>query len=166
MIDFTYSTELAINASPQAIFDIVSDPARHVELAGSGELNRATQQPSGSVGLGTHIMVDETVKMADGSTMDLSTDSVIVTHEPPKAVSWIVASVPGLPEQIRRVQWWFRMAAEGSVTKVTHQVEVDFGDPESDMLKGLRDNYEQIRAGVVRSGMQKTLENLKSMAEG
>ena len=38
MIDFSYSTETTINASPQAIFDIVSNPARHVELAGSGEL--------------------------------------------------------------------------------------------------------------------------------
>jgi hypothetical protein len=34
------------------------------------------------------------------------------------------------------------------------------------MLIGLRDKYEQVRAGVVRTGMDKTVENLKAMAEG
>ena len=46
-----------------------------------------------------------------------------------------------------------------------HEVEVDFGDIQNEMLKGLRDNYEQIRAGIVREGMNKTLQNLKGMAE-
>jgi len=35
-----------------------------------------------------------------------------------------------------------------------------------EMLKGLRDNYEQVRAGVIRTGMARTLENLKRMAGG
>ena len=39
MIDFSYSTEITVNASPQAIFDIVSNPTRHVDLAGSAELS-------------------------------------------------------------------------------------------------------------------------------
>ena len=30
MVDFAHSTEATINASPQAIFDIVSNPARHL----------------------------------------------------------------------------------------------------------------------------------------
>ncbi len=47
-----------------------------------------------------------------------------------------------------------------------HEVEVDWGDLQTEMLKGLRDNYEQVRAGVVRTGMDKTLENLKGMAGG
>lgn len=47
-----------------------------------------------------------------------------------------------------------------------HEVEVDWGDIQNEMLKGLKDNYEQARAGVVRTGMGKTLENLKRMAGG
>ena len=58
------------------------------------------------------------------------------------------------------------MSSEGSGVKVVHEVEVDWGDIQDEMLKGLRDNYEQIRAGVVRSGMDNTLKNLKRMAEG
>ena len=83
MPDFSYSSEITINASPQAIFAIVSNPSRHAELAGSNELNKITQQPSGPVGLGTHIMAEETVMMADGTGMDLTADSIVVTFHAP-----------------------------------------------------------------------------------
>ena len=164
MIDFSHSTEITINASPQAVFDIVADPSRHKELAGSGELNVVRQEPAGPVGTGTHLLVEETVKMADGSGMDLTADSIVVTYGPPNSFSWIVN--PALPEQIRRMQWWFRISPQGSGSKVVHEVEVDWGDLQNEMLKGLRDNYEQVRAGVVRDGMSKTLQNLKRMAGG
>jgi hypothetical protein len=52
MTDFAYITEATINASAQAIFDIVSDPARHVELAGSNEVKKITITPLGAHGLG------------------------------------------------------------------------------------------------------------------
>ena len=164
MLDFSYSTETTVNASPQAIFDIVSNLARHAELAGSGELNTVRQEPTGAVGTGTHLIAEETVKMADGSGMDLTADSVVVTHDAPNSFSWIVN--PVFPEQVRRIQWWFRMSPQGGGTKVVHEVELDFGDVQNEILKGLKDNYEQVRAGVVRNGMDKTLENLKRMAGG
>ena len=34
------------------------------------------------------------------------------------------------------------------------------------MLIGLRDNYEPVRASVVRTGMDQTVVNLKEMCEG
>jgi len=119
MIDFSYSTEITIDATPQAIFDLVSNPAKHVELAGSKELNKVGQAPAGPVGTGTRIPAEETVKMADGSTMDLTAESVVVTYDPPKSFSWIVN--PALPDQVRRIQWWFRMSPQGNGTKVTHE---------------------------------------------
>ncbi len=163
MLDFSYSTESTVNASPQVIFDIVSNPSRHIELAGSGELNKVSQDPAGPVRTGTRILAEETVKMADGSGMDLTADSIVVTYDPPKSFSWVVN--PALPETVRRIQWWFHLSPQGSGTKVVHEVEVDFGELQNEMLKGLKDNYEQVRAGVVRTGMAKTLENLKRMAE-
>ena len=133
-------------------------------MAGSDELNTIRQEPSGAVGVGTHIIAEETVKMADGSGMDLTADSVVVTYDSPNSFSWIVN--PALGEQVRRIQWWFRMSPQGGGTKVVHEVEVDWGDIQEEMLKGLRDNYEQIRAGVVKDGMVKTLDNLKRMVGG
>lgn len=61
MVDFSYSSEVIINASPQAIFDIVSNPANHAALVGSEELKKITQSPTGPVGLGTRIMAEETI---------------------------------------------------------------------------------------------------------
>ena len=164
MLDFAYSTEATINASPQKIFDIVSNLSGHAELAGSGELNKVTQRPAGPVQIGTILAAEETVKMADGSGMDLTAESIVVTNDAPNSFSWIVN--PALPDTVRRMQWWFHMSPQGSGTKVVHECEVEFGDLKNVMLIGLRDNYEQVRAGVVRTGMAKTLQNLKGMAEG
>src|SRR6266550_272602 len=163
MADFAYSTETTINAAPKTVFDIVSDLPLHAELAGSGELNKVTQQPPGQVGMGTRLLAEETIKLGDGSGMDVTADAVVVTFAPPAAISWIVN--PVLPDRLRRVQWWFELFPAGDGTRVVHQVEVDFGELHDEMLKGLRDNYEQARAGVIRTGMAKTLENLKRLAE-
>ncbi len=164
MPDFSYSSEIVINAPAQAIFDIVSNPAKHAELAGSNELNTIRQSPAGPVGLGTHIIAEEKVMMADGTGMELTADSIVVTYDAPNSFSFVVN--PALPEQIRRIQWWFNMSPEGTGTKVSHEVEVDWGNLTNEMLVGLRDNYEQARAGIVRSGMDQTLVNLKGMTEG
>ncbi|HUF32411.1 MAG TPA: SRPBCC family protein [Acidimicrobiales bacterium] len=165
MLDFTYRTEATINADPKVVFDLVSDPALHVELAGSGELNVVKQMPLGEIGLGTRLLVDETVKLVDGTGMDVSSDSVIVAFDPPKCISWIVSAVT-MPEQPRRVQWWFTLTPAGrDSTHVAHEVEVDFGEPQDEMLRGLKENYEQIRAPLVRTGMERTLENVRKLAE-
>ena len=163
MLDFAYSTEATINASPEKIFEIVSDPSRHIELAGSEEIKQVTINPAGPVGLGTVRSCEETVRIGD-DFVDLTAESVIVTYDRPKSLSFIVN--PALPETVRRLQWWFRIAPEGQGTKVVHEVEIDWGDLQTEMVKGLRDNYEQIRAGIVRDGMDKTLQNLRRMAVG
>jgi hypothetical protein len=133
-------------------------------LAGSNELKKITQQPASPVGLGTHIMAEETVMMAYGIDMDLTGDSIVATLGAPNSFSFVVN--PALPEQVRRIQLWFNMSPEGYGTKVNHEVEVDWGKLTHEMLVGLRDNYEQVRAGVVRTGMDQTLINLKGRAEG
>jgi hypothetical protein len=164
MPDFSYSSQITINAPAQKIFDFVSNPANHAKMAGSEELNKITQEPAGAVGLGTHIMAEETVMLADGTGMDVTADSIVVTFDVPKSFSFIVN--PVFPEQVRRIQWWFNLSAQGDNTILSHEVEVDWGNLTNEMMIGLRDNYEQIRAGVVRSGMDKTVANLKSMIEG
>ncbi len=163
MLDFAYSTEATVNASPEKIFDIVSDPSRHVELAGSDEVKKVTITPQGAIGLGTKIAAAEVVVIG-GDSMDLTAESVVVTYDRPKSFSFVTN--PALPETVRRMQWWFRLAPDGQGTKVTHEVDLEWGDIQTEMLQGLRDNYEQVRAGYVRDGMKKTLENLKRMAEG
>lgn len=163
MLDFSCKIEAVINAGPQVVFDIISDPSRHVELAGSDELNTMEQEPQGQVGPGTRLYAKETLMLADGSSMDVTSDSVVVTCDPPTTFSWIVS--PALPDRFRRVQWWFHLNPEGSATKVTHEVELDIGELHDPLLISLRDDFEQVRGSVIRAGMEKTLQNLKRMAE-
>jgi len=162
MPDFAYHTEATVDAAPSVLFDIASDLSRHVVLAGSGELKTVTKEPAGAVEMGTRFLAEESVKLADGSAMDVTADSVVVICDPPTTLSWIAH--PVLPDRLRRVQWWFQFSPEGGRTRVVHEVEVDFGDLQDEMLKGLRDNFEQARAPVIRAGMDKTLENLRRMA--
>ena len=163
MPDFQYSKDITINASAEAIYDIVADFNKHKELAGSGELNTIRQVTTGPFGLGSTFEFEETVRMEGGQTMDLKASSTVVANDRPNSLSWIVN--PALGEQIRRIQWWFYMEAQGSATRVSHEVEVDWGNLKDPQLQGLRDNYEQIRANIVRDGMGKTLDNLKKAAE-
>tara|TARA_B100000809_G_scaffold266637_1_gene330417 strand:- start:1265 stop:1501 length:237 start_codon:yes stop_codon:yes gene_type:complete len=73
----------------------------------------------------------------------------VVTFDAPNSFSFVVN--PALLEQVRRIQWWLNMSPEGDGTNVSHEVEVDWGELTHEMLVDLRDNYEQVRAGVVRT---------------
>ncbi len=65
MADYQHSKEIVINASPEAVFGIVSDLTRHKELAGSGELVKVRQLTSGPTGLGSMIEADEHIMLGD-----------------------------------------------------------------------------------------------------
>jgi len=163
MLDYSCKIEALINAAPQVVFDIISDPSRHVDLAGSRELNTMEQDPPGRVEPGTRLHADETLMLADGSSLDVTSDSVVVTCDPPSTFSWIVS--PALPDRFRRVQWWFHLVPEGGATRVTHEMELDIGELRDPLLISLRENFDQVRGSVIRAGMDKTLQNLKRMAE-
>ena len=160
MADWQHSTEATIQASAQSLFDTVADFAGHPTLAGSDEVMSISLVTSGPVGFGTVYEAQEKVRMGE-DTMEMGATGVVVTYDPPNTISWINAP-PGVP--LRRIQWWFHFKAEGSGTRVVHEVEVDFGELTDPNLIGLRDNYETVRAGHVRNGMAKTLENLAQSA--
>jgi hypothetical protein len=42
------TVEHLIHASPSAVFDLIADPSRHVELDGSGQVRATGARPSGS----------------------------------------------------------------------------------------------------------------------
>jgi hypothetical protein len=163
MLDFSCQVDAIVDASPQAVFDIVSDVSRHVELAGSGELNSVEQDPPGAVGPGTRMNAVETIRLADGTGLDVTSESVVVAYDPPTTFSWITS--PALADRFRRVQWWFHLTPDGDATKVTHEVELDIGELHDPLLISLRAGFEQVRGSVVRAGMEKTLQNLKKLAE-
>lgn len=163
MADFSYTTETTINASADKIFSIISDPTQHPVMAGSDEIKKITVTPAGPVGVGTKMFAEEKV-IVGGDSMELTAESEVITCDAGKKFAFRVT--PALPEWPGRMDWSFSLAPDGSGTKVTHNVEIDWGNITNEMLIGPRDNYETIRAPYVRDGMDKTLQNLKKMTEG
>ncbi len=163
MADFSYTAEATINASADKLFAIISDPTQHPALAGSDEIQKITVTPAGPVGVGTKMFADEKV-IIGGDTVEVTAESEVITCDAGKKFAFLVT--PALPGWVGRMEWSFNLSPDGSGTKVSHQVDITWGDVTDENLKGLRDNYEAIRAPYVREGMDKTLQNLKKMTEG
>ncbi|HJN85752.1 MAG: SRPBCC family protein [Dehalococcoidia bacterium] len=159
MLDFHAIKETTINASPEAVFDVVSDLSRHRELAGSGELVNIRLLTPGPVGLGTMVEADESIHLGD-QHMEFAARSVVVAFDRPNTISW----VPAPPVPVRRIQWWFHLTPDGQGTKVVHEAEVDLGEGGREMFGGT-ENYNQTRGADVIRGMEKTLQNLQQMVE-
>ena len=124
MVDFQAKKEAFIKATPEALFNIVTDFAKHNELAGSGEIVTIRQVTDGPVGFGTTVEATEKLPVGD-QVMDAVARSVVVTHEPSNTISWISSPI-GMP--IRRIQWWFHfdnfhLTPQGEGTNVVHEVE-------------------------------------------
>ena len=155
MTDFRVSKDTIIDASPEALFAIVSDLTQHKQLAGSGELVDVRQLTSGPMGLGSVVEVNESIQLGDRH-LEFLARSIVVTFNPPHTISWI----PTPPLPIRRIQWWFRLSKAEQGTKVAHEVEVDLDDEAFDMFGGV-ENFAKTRGADMAQGMDKTLENLR-----
>ena len=158
MSDFQTTQEISINASPETVFGIISDFARHKEFAGLNELLNVRNLTEGPIGLGSIIEVDEAVQMGP-NTIELTTKSVVVGYNSPNTISWIV--LPPFP--LRRVQWWFQLSQQGDRTTLVHEVEVDLGEA-AEQFGGV-ETFIAGRGAALTTGIQKTLENVKHTAE-
>jgi uncharacterized protein YndB with AHSA1/START domain len=75
------SVERVIPASPEAIFDVIADPARHPEIDGSGTV-RDTRGPTEPLALGSKFGI--VMKMG----VPYSTINTVVEFERPRVVAW------------------------------------------------------------------------------
>src|SRR5438093_6605861 len=156
MLGFNNREETSVNATPEAVFAVVSDLSDHAALAGSGEVKSLRRVGDGPLGVGAKFEADEEIRVM-GRTTKMTTSSELVEFEPPTVVSW--TSMPSVPPKPRRIQWWFRLTPDGESTRVIHECEVDFGPAANIMVRG---PYALMRGGAVKRGMRKTLENLQA----
>lgn len=154
MIGFRNREEAVVHATPEAVFALVSNLGGHVELAGSAEVKGIRQVAGDGPGIGAAYEADEEIHMM-GRTTKMTARSEIVEYEPARVVSW--TSMPSVPPQPKRIQWWFRLTPVDDGTRVVHECEVDFGPMANVLLKG---PYALMRGGTVKRGMRTTLDNL------
>lgn len=154
MLIFKHDEQRVVAATPQAVFGLIGDPARHAGLAGSGEV-KAVRLRGGAIGAGTAFEADEEIRVGR-RTQKFTATSTITEYDPPHVISW-TSMPPGRPSP-RRIQWWYRLEPAGVGTRVTERVEVDLG-PVMNVLMKLP--YNRLRGSAVRAGMARTLENLE-----
>jgi uncharacterized protein YndB with AHSA1/START domain len=155
MLVFRHEEQQVVAATPQAVFDLLGDPARHARLAGSGEVKAVRLRGDRSIRVGSSFEADEAIRMGR-STQRFTAVSTVTEYEPPHAISW--TSMPPSRPRPRRIQRWYHLEPVGAGTRVTERVEVDLGA----MLNLLmRPPYSAVRGSAVRAGMVKILENLE-----
>ena len=159
MLMFQARQENLIKAPAQVIFDIVSDVSRHNELAGSGEVLRIRKITEGPVAVGTRFEADEDIAVA-GIHQKFVATSEVVTYDPPNVISW--TSMPSISPKPKRIQWWFRLTPQAGDTRVVEELQVHFGLVMNLLMKL---PYRSMRGGRIARGMEKTLENLRQLAE-
>ena len=158
MLIFAHEAARVIAATPKALFDILGDPRRHAELAGSGEVKSIRLSGNGPIEPGLTFEADEEIRLGR-RTQKFTAVSTIVEFEPPTVISW--TSTPPNRPRPRRIQWWYRLEPTHGGTRVTQRVEVDLG-PLPNVI--MRLPYSRMRAPFIRDGMRRTLDNLEHAA--
>jgi hypothetical protein len=82
MSRYVVSEQRTIEASPQELFDIVADPARHPELDGSGTVRAARAGNPGRLGLGATFSMD----MKIGAPYKIR--NTVIEFEEPARIAW------------------------------------------------------------------------------
>lgn len=154
------SEQVVVAASPEAVWAIIVDVARHAELAGSGEI--AAVRLHGPVALGSTWEADIRVPKLDEPFV---ARSEVLVFDPPREFSWSSEPPPiidGEPESVPQVTWWFRLSPHAEGTLVDHAfrvVEPKVGAAE------LTDFFESTnRVASILAGMRQTLGNLEAAA--
>jgi hypothetical protein len=149
-----------IAAPPRLVWTIVSDVARHAELAGSGEVRGV--HIDGPVAVGTEFEGD--VQVGEVGAF-VSRNRIDVVDEPTE-FAW--TSYPPLDDdetedhQIE-VYWWFRLAPNWTGTALEHGVRVPPPRAGAEEFAAFIERTD--RLGTVRRGMIATLANVKARAE-
>lgn len=150
-----------VAAAQQQVWRLVTDVARHAELAGSNEI--LALRLGGPVGLGATWEADIAVPGLD----PFVSRSEVVTFDEPSEFSWTSVPrsiIPGEPRSTPGVRWWFVLApaAQGG-TEVEHRVVVT--EPELGAEEMVEFFEETNRVEGIRAGMQLTLERLQAAIE-
>lgn len=152
--------EIDIEAPPERVWAIVSDISRHPALAGSDEV--LAVRMNGPVAVGTTFESD----VRTGEVGSFSPRCVIETLEEQRRLGWV--SLFPLEEgetedhQIE-VHWTFDLEATPSGTRLAHTVRIPPPKLGADELADFFERTDRIT--TVRTGMDRTLENIKAAAQ-
>lgn len=152
--------EIAVGASPERVWAIVSDISRHPALAGSEEV--LAIRMDGPLAVGTSFESD----VRTGEVGTFSPHCVIEAVDEPTRLAWVSLFPldPGETEDHQiEVHRAFDISPESNGARVRHTVRIPMPKAGGDELASFFERTDRI--ATVRAGMQRTLENVQAVAE-
>ncbi|MFP5218595.1 MAG: SRPBCC family protein [Actinomycetes bacterium] len=160
MLIFSHEVARVLPATPQALFDVMSDLRRHPEIAGSEEVKALRVHGDRPIGIGTTFEADEEVPFGKKTTR-FTAKSIITAYDPPRHIAWR-SEPPGRP-RATRVEWSWSFEPTQGGTRTVHRAEVEFAPLTALTLKPI---YGRMRAPYVRRGMERSLDRLAAAVAG
>lgn len=148
MTSDTISVERTINTTPDRIFSLISDAARHADIDGSGTV-KGTRQESHPLQLGSRF------GMAMHMGVGYRTSNRVVEFEPDRRIAWQTSGLKGL---IGGRIWRYELEPVDGGTLVRETWDVS-QDKQRFLLKRSR------MAPAAKVGMRRTLERIAEQLE-
>jgi uncharacterized protein YndB with AHSA1/START domain len=152
----TYRCSIEVAAPPERVWAIVSDLGRTLEWAGSGVIRGIERRSEGPIGVGSRYRSWEKITMRYGS------DSEILVFDPPHTIVW--RSKP-VGERVPYHRWAFVLEPTETGTRLTNEVNAYRAGGLQGWVQRLGFLFTKPRERVP-VGMNRTLENVKRLAEG
>jgi len=137
-----------VPASPAAVFDLLADPSRHLELDGSGTLRGAMEGPS-RLSLGARFGMN----MKAGASYTMVNE--VVEFEPDRRIAWQARPTISLARKViggRIYRYELEPQGDGTLVRETWDISQERIPP---LVWGLR--------GPVRRSMERTLRRIEKL---
>jgi hypothetical protein len=151
MKDYVMTVERLINASPDAIFDVLANPANHSLIDGSGMLQGANEPD------GTRLALGETFGMGMKMGVRYSTVNTVVEFDENKRIAWQTGPKGKLEPYVAGRIWRYELEPRGDRTLVRESWDITT-DHQRALLK-LGDIYSK----KTRRDMELTLARLDAL---
>ena len=148
MLSNGVTVEGYVPASPAAVFDLLADPSRHLELDGSGTLRGAMEGPS-RLSLGARFGMN----MKAGASYTMVNE--VVEFEPDRRIAWQARPTISLVRKVvggRIYRYELTPRGDGTLVRETWDISQERIPP---LVWGLR--------GPVRRSMERTLRRIEKL---
>jgi hypothetical protein len=155
MQGYVLTVDRKINASPEAIFDVLSDASKHSLIDGSGMVQGAVDQNPERLTFGSTFGMG--MKMV---VFHYSTVNKVVEFEENRLIAWRTGPSGGWGRHIAGRIWRYRLEPVDGGTKVSESWDIT--PDHQRMLLKLGDIY----SGKTRRDMERTLGRLDELVSG
>jgi uncharacterized protein YndB with AHSA1/START domain len=143
------SVERIIPATPERIFDVLADPARHPEIDASGSVKAVT------TGAPTRLSLGATFQMSMKLGIGYSMVNTVTEFEENQRIAWSPKPASGRGARFVGRIWRYTLEPVDGGTKVTETWDIS--------KEALRFVLRFVAVKDTRKSMEKSLENLEAM---